>query len=343
MSAPSDWETFRCGDVTLQSGVTFPGLSLAYRTYGKLNARKDNAILYPTSFSARHTDIDWLVAPNGVLDPERYFIIIPNLFGNGLSSSPSNSTHCFPPERFPLITYHDAVAVQKRLVTEVLGIDRLALVYGWSMGGMQAYHWAVLFPHMVERAAIICGSARCSAFNHVFLEGVKGALTADAAFENGRFKSRPARGLRAMGRLYAGWAMSYDYFREKAWIREGFTSLEDYLTRSWDVAFAERDANDLLSQIATWQSGDISACPAYGGDLAAAMAAITAKVLLAPGRTDAYFQMRDNEDELPLLVNAASAELVPIPSINGHRAGNPRRSVEDNAFLSRTISAFLKR
>ena len=105
----------------------------------------------------------------------RYFIVIPNLFGNGLSSSPSNSD-VMP---FPAISYHDAVAVQRRLLVEQFGISKIALVYGWSMGGMQAYHWAACHPEMVERAAIVCGSARCSPYNHVFLEGVKAALTAD--------------------------------------------------------------------------------------------------------------------------------------------------------------------
>ena len=91
MTGQSDYEIFEAGDVTLQSGGVFPTMKLAYKTYGTLNAAKDNVILYPTSFSAQHFDTEWLIGPDGVLDPTRYFIIIPNLFGNGLSSSPSNS------------------------------------------------------------------------------------------------------------------------------------------------------------------------------------------------------------------------------------------------------------
>lgn len=341
MMVGSEATIFRAGDVELASGIVFPDMRLSYRTYGRLNARKDNVILYPTSFGARHFDIDWLVEPGGALDPEKYFIVIADLFGNGLSSSPSNTAGIFPDERFPLVTYHDAVAVQRRLLVEELGISRLALVYGWSMGGMQAYHWAALFPEMVERAAIVCGSARCAPFNHVFLEGVKGALTADPAFRDGRFIATPARGLKAMGRVYAGWAMSHGFYRDELWREGGFVSLEDYLARSWDVAFADRDGDNLLAQIASWQAGDVSACPAFRGDLASALASITCRVLLMPGRTDSYFQVRDNEDELPLLVNARSAELVPIPSLHGHRAGNPVRVPQDRAFLNQTISTFL--
>lgn len=339
MTSRADYPVFEAGDVELRSGAVFPALKLAYRTYGTLNASKDNVIVYPTSFSAQHMDIEWLIRRGGALDPDRYFIIIPDLFGNGLSSSPSNSATT----PFPAISYHDAVAVQRRLLEEQFGISKVALVYGWSMGGMQAYHWAACHPDMVERAAIVCGSARCAPYNHVFLEGVKAALTADPAWQGGRFVAKPVAGLRAMGRVYAGWAMSHAYFRDEIWREAGFTSLEDYLARSWDVAFARRDANDLLAQIGIWQRGDISQCPEFGGDLDRALAAIRAHVLLMPGQTDRYFDPVDNEAELGRLVNARSAELHPIPSIHGHRAGNPINNAADRDFINARILALLQR
>jgi homoserine O-acetyltransferase/O-succinyltransferase len=334
-----DYRIFDAGDVQLQSGVVFPSMQLAYQTYGTLNARKDNVIVYPTSFSAQHYDTEWLIQRGGALDPDRYFIIIPNLIGNGLSSSPSNSAVT----PFPAITYHDAVAVQRRLLVEQFGISKIALVYGWSMGGMQAYHWAARYPDMVERAAVVCGSARCSPYNYVFLEGVKAALTTDPAWQDGRFVAKPVAGLRAMGRVYAGWAMSHAYYRDDIWREAGFTSLEDYLARSWDMAFARRDANDLLAQIAIWQNGDISRCREFGGDIDRALAAVKASILLMPGQTDRYFDVRDNEAELGRLVNARSAELRPIPSIHGHRAGNPVANPADRDFINAEISALLRR
>ncbi len=320
MNTPSDYQIFEAGDVLLQSGQRHPRLQLAYKTYGALNAAKDNVILYPTSFGAQHYDTEWLIAPGAALDPDRYFIVIPNLFGNGLSSSPSNSLEALAGAPYPNISYHDAISIQHRLLTEQFGIARLALVYGWSMGGMQAYHWAARYPDMVARAAVVCGSACCSPFNAVFLESVRAALTTDPAFVDGRFVSKPSAGLRAMGRVYAGWAMSHGFYRDELWREAGFTSLEDYLTRSWDVAFAHRDANNLLAQLWTWQNGDISRCDAFRGDFRKAMAAIKARVLLMPGQTDNYFQVGDNEDELPLLTNARAAELCPILA-----ARTPRR------------------
>ena len=336
MTALSGGEIFEAGDVALQSGAVLPALKLVYKTYGALSPAKDNVILYPTSFSAQHTDTEWLIGPDGVLDPARYFIIIPNLLGNGLSSSPSNTA-----APYGEVTYHDAVAVQHRLLTERFDISKLALVYGWSMGGMQAYHWAALHPDMVERAAVVCGSARCAPYNYVFLESVKAALTADPAFRDGRFVEKPVAGYRAMGRVYAGWAMSHGFYRDELWREAGFTSLEDYLVGSWDATFARRDANDLLAQIGIWQRGDISRCEQFGGDLDRALAAVKAHMLLMPGATDRYFDARDNEDELGRLVNARSAVLHPIPSLHGHRAGNPVNNPRDRAFLKAEVAALL--
>ena len=116
---------------------------------------------------------------------------MPNPFGNGLSSSPRNTSPPFDRGRFPHVTVYDNVRVQHRLVTEGFGIARLCLVFGFSMGAKQAFHWGAMFPHMVERIAPICGTAPASPHNFVFLEGIKAALVADATFPDGWFEARP--------------------------------------------------------------------------------------------------------------------------------------------------------
>ena len=127
-----------------------------------------------------------------------------NKFGNGLSSSPSNTPPPFDRARYPHFTMTDNVRVQQRLLAEVFGVERVKLVYGFSMGGMQAFHWARC-SRTVDKIAPICGAAECSAHNFVFLEGVKAALTADPAWQDGWFATQPTRGFQAMGRVYAGW------------------------------------------------------------------------------------------------------------------------------------------
>ena len=333
-----DYEIYEAGNVVLQSGRTFRNMKLAYKTFGSLNADRSNVILYPTSYSAQHYDTEFMVGEDAALDPSRYFVVIPNLFGNGLSSSPSNTPWPDVGTRYPDVTFFDAVQVQRRMLADLWGIERIALVYGWSMGAMQAYHWGALFPKAVERIAVVCGSARCAPHNKVFIEGAMSALTADSTFQDGVFTGRPVRGYRAMGRVYAGWALSQTFYREELWRRLGASSLEDYLVAAWETNFARRDPSDLLAQFRTWQNGDISANPLYGGDLARALGAIEARTLLMPGDHDLYFQVDDNRLEMQYLRHA---ELHPIPSVWGHRAGNPRDQPEDRAFIDSRVKALL--
>ena len=323
MTAPTVAE-FECGDLALQKGATLANAKIVYKTFGTLSAARDNVIVYPTSYSAQHTDIEWLVSPEHCLDPSRYFIVIPNMFTNGLSTSPSNYDGAFPQ-----VTTYDNVTQQRRLLNELLGVDRLKLVYGWSMGAQQAYHWAALFGDVVERIVVNCGSAKTAPHNFVFLEGVRACLQAARTEEEAK---------RAMGRIYAGWALSQTFYRRELWRGLGYKDLEDFLVRSWEAGFLRRDMRDLLAQLWTWQAGDISANDLYRGDLPMALSGIKAKVLLMPSATDLYFQTDDNRAELPHLKSATLAE---IPSVWGHRAGNPRDNPEDQAFIDAKVTALL--
>lgn len=334
----TDHHIFELGPVQLQRGMTLPNAFLAYKTYGSLAPDKSNAILYPTSYAAHHMDIDWLIGPDRVLDPTRYFIVIANQFGNGLSSSPSNLAEPFGLGRNPVFTHWDNVHAQKRLLEEKFGVMRLALVYGWSMGGQQALHWGAIFPDRVERICALCTSARTSPHNKVFLEGIRATLTADAGWRDGRFVERPVRAIRAFARVYAGWAMSQAFYRERLWQRIGFTSLEDYLVRVWEGNYLRRNAEDLLSMIETWYQSDISDNPLYQGDLAKALGAIKARAIIMPSTTDLYFTAEDSEAETRQMPNA---EFRPIRSIWGHRAGNPAQDAEDESKIRAAVQSLL--
>ena len=335
----TDWATesgaFDLGDLALHSGETLRGAFISWKTHGTLNTTRDNVVLYPTSYSAQHPDLEWLIAPDGVLDPTRWFVVIPNMFGNGLSSSPSNT-----PDYPLLVTAYDNVQAQRRFLTEQFGIERLHCVYGWSMGAQQAYHWAALFPDAVARIVVNCGSARTSAHNRIFLAGLMATL--EAAKEhtgNGRFSAPPKAAIRAFGRIYAGWALSQDFYRANLHLTAlKAPDLDTFLRTDWEDRYARRNAADLYAQLRTWDAGDISNNMLYGGDLTKALNAITAQVLLMPGATDLYFRIADNEAELPHLRNA---ELAPIPSIWGHRAGNPAMNPEDAAFIAKKVRALL--
>ncbi len=333
-----DTKIFEAGTVELQSGLSCRNTRLAYQTYGTLNADRSNVILWLTPFGAQHTDIEWMIGTHGALDPERYFIVVPNLFGNGLSSSPSNASSPWNNSRWPQFTLADSVQVQRRMLQDVYGIEHIALACGWSMGGMQAYHWAALFPDAVERLAVICGAAKTAPHNQVFLEGVKGTLCADVHYQDGRFTGFPERGLRAMGRVYASWAMSQTFYRDELWRQSGCSSAEDYVVTNWEGNFLRRDPANLLAHIWAWQQGDISANSLYAGDITKALGAIKARTLIMPCATDLYFQVEDSRREVARMQNA---KLQIIPSDWGHRAGMPQHNPVDARFIHAALGELL--
>ena len=333
-----DWPTkegvFALGDLPLLKGGVIPDAKLCWRTHGTLSAAKDNVIVYPTSYSAQTPELTWLIGPDGILDPTRWFIIQPDMFGNGLSSSPSNT-----PDYPALVTSWDNVHAQKRLLSDVFGIERVGCVYGWSMGAQQAYHWAAAFPGDVDRIVAICGSAKTAVHNQVFLRGLLATLEAAPEYlGGGRFSAEPAKTMRAFARIYAGWALSQDFYRARLHLAAE-PDLESFLRNQWDARWGARRAANLYAQAMTWHEGDISDNPLYGGDFPKALAAIEAKVLLMPGETDLYFRVADSEIEMRHLRRAA---LHPIPSIHGHRAGNPIGIPQDIDFLRRETRAWLE-
>jgi homoserine O-acetyltransferase len=332
-----DYEVFDLGDCRLQMGATLRDAKLAFKTYGTLNSDKSNAIVYPTWYSGTHVDNEWLIGEGMALDPAEYFIIIPNMLGNGLSSSPSNTPPPYDRARFPQVTVYDNVETQHRLVTEHFGIQRLVLVTGWSMGAGQTFQWAVSHPEMVERILPFCGSARTSEHNIVFLEGDKAALTADAAFEHGWYREQPQIGLRAMARVYAGWGFSQAFYWERAYTEMGYSSLEDFLVGFWEGFFLVKDANNLLTMLWTWQQGDVGKTPGFDGDTAKALASITARAIVMPAEKDLYFPPEDEGWEVSQMPNA---ERRVIPGIWGHFAGGGLNPT-DTTFIDDALKELL--
>ena len=327
---------FKLGDLLLETGAVLPDAQITWASYGTLSPARDNVIVYPTSYGAQHTGTEWAVGADSLFDPARWFVIIPNMFGNGLSSSPSNTEH-YP----DLVTTADNVAAQRRLLAEVFDVERVAAVYGFSMGAQQAYHWAALAPEAVERAIIVCGSARTSPHNQVFLASLMATLEAAPEHRGqGRFSAEPRAARRAFARIYAGWAMSQAWYRAGLHLSStGATTLDGFLDDHWEPGFALA-TSDLYAQLRTWYAGDISANPRDRHDLAAALAAIQARVLLLPCETDLYFPPEDNAIELESLSRGV---LAPIPSIWGHVAGAPSDLPQEKAFLRAQVRDWLER
>ncbi|MEX0304044.1 MAG: alpha/beta fold hydrolase, partial [Leisingera sp.] len=241
--------------------------------------------------------------------------------------------------RFPLVQMWDNIAAQHRLIHDHLGIEQIALVAGWSMAGCQSYQWAAQYPDMVQAILPFCASAKTSPHNFVFLEGVKSALCADQNWNGGNYSRPPEDGLKAFGRVYAGWAFSQTFYRQHLYRQLGFETIEDLL-QDWEQDHVQGwDANNLLAKLATWQAGDISAGSLYNGEFQAALGAIKARAILMPCTQDLYFPPEDNEIEARHMPNAIFR---PYDSPWGHCAANPGNDAGFTAQLDSSIRELLE-
>ena len=330
---------FELGEVKLLSGEVLRSARLTYKTYGNLNSSCDNVILMPTFYTGTHVRNEGFFGSNRAIDPNKHFIVSVDMFGNGLSSSPSNTPPPHDGPRFPLVALWDNVACQHKLLTEHLGVKRLALVAGWSMAGCQAYQWAAQFPDMVNAILPFCSSAKTSTHNFVFLEGVKAALCADQHWNNGDYSSPPIKGLKAFARVYAGWAFSQTFYREELYKKLGFQTVEELFV-DWENDHVENwDANNLLAKLATWQAHDISVGPHYNNDVKKALKSIRARTIIMPCTEDLYFRHEDNAFEAQFISNA---KIIPYSSPLGHCVANPGNDSDFEATLDKNIHELLQ-
>jgi homoserine O-acetyltransferase len=293
-------------------------LKIAYKTFGTLSANKDNAILFPSWYSGTSKILEQAYLGEGrALDPKKYFIILANQIGNGLSSSPQNTPAPFNASRFPHIDIEDDVRAQHKLVTEKFGISKLQLVLGGSMGAQQTYEWAVRFPDVVERAAPIAGTARATAHNRLLVETFMDAITSDPHWDGGWYRDRSEvhRGLRRHARIFAASGFTPKLYNEEGWRGLGFTTPEDFLVGFVEGYFAPMDPNNLLLMLSKWRNGDVSR--STGGDLKTALSNIKSKVSVIAIKEDCFFPLEDIKAEQELI---PGSELKVISSAGGHLA-----------------------
>ena len=238
-------------------------------------------------FAGRSGDVGALVGPGPkfLLDTTRYFVIVVDPFGNGVSSSPSNSKTQHA-TAFPVFTIRDMVRAEERLLGETLHLAHIHAVVGQSMGGMQAFEWAVAAPGMMDAVVSIVGTPQLSSADLLLWSTEKEALEQDAAYMHGAYVREPALPLVA---AIHQMNLSSPSFRVHHTTREQFP---EFFARVGADFHAGSDANDYLRQLQAMLSQDI----AYGGDIYAAAHTVQAKMLI---------------------VNAAEDHMVnPIPPLN---------------------------
>ena len=318
------YEMRSLGRFELEDGGVIPDLQLAVATFGELNDDKSNAILIPTWFSGTHST--WwqvYIGEGRALDPSKYFIIVINQIGNGLSTSPHNTDdESIAGPRFPHVRIGDDVRAQEQLLREGYGIERLALVVGGSMGAQQTWEWAVRFPDKVLRAAPIAGTAQNTPHDFLFTRTLMEAITSDPGWNGGEYGSHTevAAGLARHADIWAVMGLTTDFWKIEFWrtvpaIAPGleFSTFEEFQQNFMRFLFGLMDPNALLVMGWKWQRGDVARHA--GGDLAAALARVTAKTYVMPISSDMFFPPRDCATEQVLTPNS---ELRILPSVAGH-------------------------
>jgi homoserine acetyltransferase len=265
------------GDFKLTNGETIRDCRIGYRTFGKLNADKSNAIIFPTWASGTSEQLKSNIGPGRVVDSEAFFVVAIDALGNGVSSSPSNSK-LQPRMSFPKFTLLDAVNTQHALVTKVLKLNHVKAVVGISMGGMQTFQWLVSYPTFMDLAVPIVGSPRLAAYDLLLWQAQIDAIMNDRDFNNGNYTINPARAPEfEFGALLLTTPDDYNkkMSREKV--------LEELKTAR-EAKGGGFDANDKIRQDQAMMALDIS--EAFGGSLEKAAAQVRAKVFVVVSRFD---------------------------------------------------------
>ncbi len=322
-----------------EGGAVLPQARLVYGTYGTLNAAHDNAVVLPSHFMADLHGYEWLIGPGHALDPGKLFLITTELFGNGRSSSPSNTPAPFHGRNFPAMTIRDNVNAVHRMLLDQLQVRHLRAVIGFSMGAQQAFQWAVSYPDFMDRIVATSGTAKTYGHGIVRLEGQIAALTLDPGFMHGDYVSEPVAGIRATSLMWLGWLYSQEWWRRELWKTQhkAGTTLQQAIDQETAEFFSGADANDLILQMRTWESNDVGATPGFRGDMEAALRSIKVPVLYMPSATDLYFPLEDARYEAAFIKHVT---LLPIPSLWGHPAG-AGASPADETFLNDHIGAVI--
>jgi homoserine O-acetyltransferase len=307
------YELISIGALDLEEGGKLADCKLAVATHGTLNAAKDNTILVPTWYSGTSKIIEQVYIGSGrALDPDKYFIVVVNQIGSGLSTSPHNTAGAFPNVRIG-----DDVRAQHKLLTEKYGITSLALVVGGSMGAQQTYEWAVRYPDMVRRAAPIAGTAKNTDHDFLFTETLVEAITSDPAYRDGGYAESAdvAAGLKRHAKMWAVMGWSTEFYQQGRPAALGFPTVREFIDNFMTGYFAPMDPSDLLCMAWKWQRGDVSRHA--GGDLKAALGRIKAKTCVMPISHDMFFTVADCQAEQRLIPGSTFR---PITSIDGHLA-----------------------
>lgn len=332
----SPHQSYRIGDLTLESGEVINDFAISYVTHGKLNEKKSNAILMVTAISGNHHRLDFLIGPGKALDTDKYFVICTDAIGNGLTTSPSNST-AQPRMKFPKFLIRDMVTSQKKLM-EHLGIDHVVAVVGPSMGGMQVLQWGVSHPDFMDSLVALVPLAKTPAWTVTVLEATRKAIMLDPAWRNGDYAEPPEQGIRLWRDI-----LNFLAARSPEVSRDQFPNQMDILPflQAQETALIKAfDANNWIYQTWAYDRHDVGTSPGMNGDTIKALRAIKAKTLIMTGTKDLLNPEWEPQDAARFVRDVRVMTISP-GTVTGHAAAGGAFPA-DVDFLNQEISSFLE-
>ncbi|MGD8476472.1 MAG: alpha/beta fold hydrolase [Burkholderiales bacterium] len=302
------------GDIKLESGAVVRNVLMSYVTYGKLNSEKSNAVLLLHGFGANHHLFDHLIGAGKAFDPDKYYIIVPDTFGNSQSSfkhstSPTNSGLKM---RFPSFTTRDMITAEHKLVTETLDIPHVMAVGGISMGAQKSVQFAVKYPDFMDGIIPISGTGLWGSQGFHYLSHLQSIIESCEGWDDGAYvkisEQCGANGLQAF----------VPYFYSREWWNQNITSPESYKQwwdAWWGYYLGVQDARDLLYQSQAIIGGALNSTPGFNGDAIAALKSIKARTMFIVSPYDQFF-----EPSLTATANSAieRSSVVSIDSNAGH-------------------------
>ena len=302
-AAQSEQKFAELGDFKLESGEVIRDCKLGYRTFGKLNADKSNAILFPTWFGGTSDDLKDYFGKGKMVDDTKFFIIDVDALGNGASSSPTNGHNSQRGEQFPRFTIRDMVNAEHQLVTQTLKIKKLHAVMGISMGGMQTFEWIVAYPEMMKLAIPIVGTTYTTAYDLLLwsteLRVIEEARKLDTA-ENA--------GAAMVARIHA-LALFTPAYRNTATSRKEFQAFVEKEEQNYLKTFK---ADDWASQLRAMMEHDVS--KRFNGSMQQAAATVKTKVLVVVAQQD----MMVNPDPAVKFARLIKSKLLEVNNPCGH-------------------------
>jgi homoserine O-acetyltransferase/O-succinyltransferase len=329
-------QSYKIGDLKLESGETIQDFAISYVTHGTLNAKKSNAILMVTAISGNHHRLDFLIGPGKALDTDKYFIVCTDAIGNGLTTSPSNST-AQPHMKFPRFLIRDMATSQYKLMTEHLGIQHVVAVIGPSMGGMQTLQWGVSHPDFMDSLVALVPLARTPAWTVTVLEASRKAIMLDPAWKGGDYTEPPEQGIRLWRDI-----LNFLAARTPEVSRDQFPNQLDILPwmRDQEAGLIKAfDANDWIYQTWAYDRHDIGTTPGMNGDFVKALRAIKAKALIMVGTKDLLNPEWEPREAARYIRDVRVSTISP-GTVTGHASAGGAIPA-DVDFMNGEIGAFL--